>query len=298
MQMKIIGRIGLLMVTSVSICFGGAVKPKVVIYPSPAGEKLSETYRVSVEGLSVPVYIAKVAAGDKIKRFKAVDDTRHSADYFLTGQPLLFDMQGAVKVTVSIPGTVTSAKILPTSAAIKTTIASHSIILTITKPQNLTIEINGEVVRSLHLFANPLEKDVPNPRDPDVIFYGPGIHKVTHLLVGTNKTVYIAEGAIVQAIVHPNEKFTVNAGDSLKSYGSPTFELTGRNITFRGKGILDASLCPTHARNLLVIRKGSNVKIEGVILRDATTWNMPIRQSDGVVLNNVKILGYRANSTE
>jgi hypothetical protein len=261
MLLKIIGYISLLILTTINICFGVAVKSKVVIYPAPAGEKLSETYHVSVEGLSVPVYIAKVAPGDRVKRFKGVDDTRHSADYFEMAAFTYFDLQGTAKVTVSIPVNVTSVKILPTSATIKTIIVSHSIIFTITKPQNLTIEINGEIVQSLHLFANPLEKNIPNPNDPDVIFYGPGIHHVTHLLIGTNKTVYIAGGAIVQATIDPNEKFTVNARDSLKSYGSSTFELTGRNITFRGRGILDASLCPTHARNLLMVHKGSNVKI-------------------------------------
>jgi hypothetical protein len=294
--MKIIKCISLLILTLISVCIGATLKPKVVIYPAPAGEKLSEAYHVSVEGLYVPVYIAKIAPGDKVKRFKGVDDTRHSADYFEQAAFAYFDMQRAVKVKVSVPANVTSVKILPTSAAIKTTIASHSIIFTVTKPQNLTIEINGEVVRSLHLFANPLEKAIPKPNDPNVIFYGPGIHKVSHLLIGANKTVYIAGGAIVQAVIDPNEKFVVNAKDSLKNYGSPTFELSGKNITFRGRGILDASLCPTHARNLLMVHQGSNVKVEGVILRDASTWNMPIRQSDSVTVDNVKILGYRANS--
>jgi polygalacturonase len=296
LMMKIIGRISLLILTPITICFGVAVKPKVVVYPAPAGETLSKAYHVLVQGLSVPVYVAKVAPGDKVKRFKGVDDTRHSADYFETAAFAYFDMQGAAKVAISVPENVTSVKILPASAAIKTTIASHSVIFTITKPQNLTIEINGEVVQSLHLFANPLEKNIPNPNNPDVIFYGPGIHQVSHLLIGSNKIVYIAGGAIVQAIIDPSEKFTVNARDSLKNYDSPTFELTGKNITFRGRGILDASLCPTHARNLLLVRKGLNIKIEGVILRDASTWNMPIRQSDSVVVDNVKILGYRANS--
>jgi len=294
--MKTTGCISLLILTFVSICFGATVKPKVVVYPAPAGEKLSEAYRVSVQGIAVPVYVAKVAPGDKVQRFKGVDDTRHSADYFETAAFAYFDMQGAARVTISVPGKVTAVKVLPISAAVKTRIVSNFVIFTITKPQNLTIEINGEVVKSLHLFANPLERNIPNPNDPDVIFYGPGIHVVSHLLIGANKTVYIAGGAIVQATIDPDEKFTINAKDSLKNYGTPTFELMGRNIKFRGRGILDASLCPTHARNLLMVRKGSNVKIEGVILRDASTWNMPIRQSDSVVMDNVKILGYRANS--
>ena len=33
-----------------------------------------------------------------------------------------------------------------------------------------------------------------------------------------------------------------------------------------------------------------------MILRDSSTWTMPIRQSDRVTVKNVKLLGYRANS--
>jgi polygalacturonase len=33
-----------------------------------------------------------------------------------------------------------------------------------------------------------------------------------------------------------------------------------------------------------------------VILRDSSTWTIPIRQSDRVTVENVKLLGYRANS--
>ena len=36
--------------------------------------------------------------------------------------------------------------------------------------------------------------------------------------------------------------------------------------------------------------------LEGVILRDSSTWTIPIRQSDRVSVKNVKLLGYRANS--
>jgi hypothetical protein len=62
-----------------------------------------------------------------------------------------------------------------------------------------------------------------------------------------------------------------------------------------GRGIIDGSQCPIHTRNLLSIH-GDDVTVEGIILRDSSTWTVPIRRSHRVVLNNVKVFGCRANS--
>jgi hypothetical protein len=42
--------------------------------------------------------------------------------------------------------------------------------------------------------------------------------------------------------------------------------------------------------------QGQDILVEGIILRDSSTWNIPIRQSERVRVKNVKLLGYRANS--
>src|SRR5882762_9568905 len=64
-------------------CSGATLKPKVIVYPAPAGEKLSTAYQVSVSGQKVPVYMAKVTAKDNIKRFKTVDNSQRT-DYYNT----------------------------------------------------------------------------------------------------------------------------------------------------------------------------------------------------------------------
>ncbi|HWI59099.1 MAG TPA: glycosyl hydrolase family 28 protein, partial [Bacillota bacterium] len=51
----------------------------------------------------------------------------------------------------------------------------------------------------------------------------------------------------------------------------------------------------THARHLVQVH-GKDITLEGVILRDSSTWTIPIRQSERVTVQNVKLLGYRANS--
>jgi hypothetical protein len=274
--------------------YANGAKNKIVVYPAPKGELLNQAYKVAVNGHNVPVYTAKIAANDRPYQFKGVADIKNSAKYYDTTAFAYFDMRGKALVTVTVPNVVTSVKVLPTAAGITATIRGHSVTFPVSSFKNLTIEINGEWVRSLHLFVNPIETNVPKATDPNVIYFGPGIHEISHLEVGNNKTIYIAGGAIVRAVIDPNEKYSVNRTDSMRNY-SPTLSLRGRNITIRGRGIIDASACPTHARNLLFIR-GTNINVEGIILRDASTWTVPIRQSDSVVVDNIKILGYRANS--
>jgi len=107
-------------------------------------------------------------------------------------------------------------------------------------------------------------------------------------------TVFVAGGAVVRGVIRPEESFHISSYSGLRTY-SPTFVLRGTNIAFRGRGVVDGSRCTTHARNLLLVQ-GKDITIEGVILRDSSTWNIPIRQSDRVRVRNMKLLGYRANS--
>lgn len=246
----------------------------------PAGEERSSAYTVQVAGRDVPVYTAKVAPADPALRWKAMDDKVHSAEYFDTAAFAYFDVQRPVEVSVTCPEPIRSAKILPSSLKIVPVIAGRRLTFSLAEPRLLTVEVNGNWVGALHLFANPPEARAPRPDDPNVIYFGPGIHEVAGVTVGSGQTVYIAAGAVVKG-----------AGDRR----GPVFTLEGEGITVRGRGIIDGSLCPTHSRNLMMVR-GRDITIEGVILRDSSVWTIPIRQSDRVTVKNVKLLGYRANS--
>ena len=98
----------------------------------------------------------------------------------------------------------------------------------------------------------------------------------------------------MRGVIGTNEPFSISGYSGLRNY-SPTFLLKGTNIQFRGRGILDGGSCPTHARHLLQVQ-GSRISLEGVILRDSSTWTIPIRRSEQVTVRNLKLLGYRANS--
>ena len=133
----------------------------VQVYPAPVGEELSKDFGVQVEGKPIPVYVARVAPAEPECRWKAMDDKAHSADYFEKASFAYFDMQGTVTVTVDCPEVIQSAKVLPSSRKITPTIQGKRLSLTLSEPKPLTIEVNGDWVRSLHLFANPPESQVP-----------------------------------------------------------------------------------------------------------------------------------------
>lgn len=254
---------------------------QVKVQAAPAGEPLSTNFSVSVEGRSVPVYIAKVASGDRGLRFKSVDDIPTSGTYFERAGFSSFDCDGAVNVTVTCPESVRQAKLLPTSYGIVPFFSGNKVSFKVSASQQVTLEINGDWVRSLHLFANALESDVPRADDPNVIFFGPGIHEISGLRVSSGQTVYLADGAIVRG--------------KTNEHHLPTFWLQGSNITVRGRGVLDGSLCPIHTQHLLEIT-GTNILIDGITLRDSSTWTVPVRRSKDVRITNFKLFGSRANS--
>jgi polygalacturonase len=271
-------------------------KSNVIIYTAPSGETLSKAYTVTADGKEVPIYIAKVASSDRKLRYKAMDDKLNSAKFFEEAAFGYFDLSGSTEITVKAAVAIKTVKILPSSYQINPIIKDGFVSFTLKEGQQVTVEVNGEIIQSLHLFANPIEKDKPDANDPNVIFYGPGIHEVSRLVVKDNQTLYLAGGAILRTVIGENEKTSTVPTSGLKNKPyPPSITLVGRNIKVRGRGIIDASACPTHSRNMIMVQ-GENISIEGIILRDASLWTLPVRQSAKVHINNIKLLGYRANS--
>jgi hypothetical protein len=251
------------------------------IFPAPEGEPRSSDFSVSVEGADVPVYLARVAPADDQRRWKAMDDAAHSGDYADHASFAAFDIDGPVIINITCPNAVRAARVFPTSYHIEPKIDGKHVTLTLAQPRNLTIEVNDDWIHSLHLFANPMETDAPRQDEPNVIYFGPGVHTIREgIKVTSGKTLYLAGGAILRAE---------------GSAGGPVVSLSGEHVSLRGRGIIDGSKCPTHTRNLLAVR-GKDITIDGIILHDSSTWNVPMRQCDRVSVTNLKILGCRANS--
>jgi polygalacturonase len=244
---------------------------------APAGETLSSRFTVAVENQQSPVY---PAASIVIAALAAPGVTQTGEMAFSS-----FDFTGTVTVTVTVAGGVHSAKILPSSSGIMPTVSGNRVTFTVSKPSQLTLDVNGDWMNSLHLFANPIETNVPSANDPNVIYFGPGVHVIQPLKVDSGKTVYVAAGAVVYGKLGPNQT------------EGPVMWLSGSNITLRGRGIIDGGMYTkaNRAGNLVKV-SGNNIHLEGVVLRNSDDWSIPIIRSQNVTVENVKILGSRPNS--
>jgi len=184
----------------------GAV-PVLVTYPAPAGELPSADYAVEANGKPVFVYRADVLHGGPAS--------------FAS-----FDFSGTVQVAVTSQRPVHSAKIRPNSAGISPTVQNKTIRFELSRPGQLTVELNDGIERPLHLFADPVEADTPRPDDPHVLYFGPGVHEVGTTKVRSNTTVYLAGGAIVRGIIRPDEKPVGESFAKKKTY-MPIFLIEG-----------------------------------------------------------------------
>jgi hypothetical protein len=274
-----------LIIIALSSCSAGS--NRVMVYPAPDNEPLNEQYHVSADGVDVPVYNAKIGNADKKLRETAMDNHANSHLYYDVAGFASFDLLNSpVEVSVTVAQDVKQAKILPASAGITPVVEGKKVSFKVEKPCNLTVEINGEHVKSLHLFVNPEETDKPSPDAPGVVYFGPGVHELTETIeLKDNQTLYIAGGALIRC-----------ANDTVTGSRTPSFVVSGSNVKVLGRGIIDQeNVHRLQPRNMMVVN-GDKLLMNGVILRNSCVWTLSLRGAQNITIDNVKIMGHRANS--
>lgn len=231
-------------------------RAEVVTYPAPAEENLlSSDYTVEVGGKAVPVY----------RIVTQWQDGKYSM--------ATFDFSGPVTVKIKTNRPLGNLTVLPAKYGIKPTIENGEAVFTTDRPFKISFEPTG-YDSPLLIFGNALEQDPPKPDDPNLIYFGAGVHRpeggVIRLAAG--QTLYLAGGAVVKAAVSAR----------------------GDNIRILGRGMLDGGdwehrlgpsgrmLNPTNCKNLLV---------QDIIIRDSFHWTLVPQDCDGVRIENVKIVG-------
>jgi len=263
---------------------GQLAHAQLVTYKAPEGSLLNTDFSVRVrqkghEWQNVSVYLAKVT--NVIGTKNIIENTSFA----------YFDFSGEAEVSVTYnKGSIKQARIRPVSDSIIAKVRSNTITFSLTGPRNLSIEVNGDIFHNLQLFANPIETFRPSPTDTSVIYYGPGIHQAGSVVVPSNKTVYIAGGAIVQG------QFLINHAE---------------NVRIFGRGILsqlalwhdDAKVLNTASKNIvkesrndeLTINFSKNVEVEGLIVMPHK-YSVLIGQSNDVKISNLKSFSSEGNA--
>jgi polygalacturonase len=267
----------------------------VVTYPAPDGETASPDYAISVNGKPVHGYTSRVYD----TRFTEAEEygLKYSTVTFA-----YFDFEGEVTVEVRVNRGADTATIRPQSYGIEPEVHDGVIRFHLDHPRKLTIEPDGREDRVLHLFANSLETERPQPDHPDVIYFGPGVHEIGSLALKSNQTVYIAGGAVVYGIIEPHEK-PIRTEVRLNRYRFARHNHmisaeNANNVRILGRGILDGSriIAAGARKNPINFTRCNNVEVSGIIMRGSPCWNLTLYRTHNARVANVKQLAWFYNS--
>lgn len=269
-------------------------KQKLVLYPGP--ETLEDA---AVEDLATASEadrditlkhcvdtIIKVNGQDCYVYDTNVNHSRSwSGDYLpkLSRTPITyFDFEGRADIEITVPERdLERVTISPLSYGIEPKIdkENHTVSFSVKEPDTYTVQFDDSPERAIHIFANPLETEVPDFEDENVIYVEPGEWDMNKIHLQDGQTLYIAGGAVVHGTVQAEGK---------------------DNITVMGRGIIDGSkLSGWRGRAPFVpleFNACKNVKIQDVLVLNSNAWVCQGFETEDLVIDGLKIISCRPNS--
>jgi hypothetical protein len=163
-----------------------------------------------------------------------------------------FNFEGRVEVSVQKNnGTFAKVAIRPTSREIRHRIVDGTVMFSLDRPENLSIEFDDDRHHNLHLFTQPIRRDLPVQRvaemssydigkadipdlDQPVVYFRPGVYK-GDIRLKSNTTVYIDGSAIIQSpLIIENVENVRVLSDGLFDDGGQTIIRNASNVTIDG----------------------------------------------------------------
>lgn len=270
----------------------------VVLDLAEIGANISSRYTVTVNGVLVPVI--KIQGGQ-------VPSYVH------------FSFAGKAEVNVTVNESVNSYILTPKSYGIVSAKSGNEITFALDKPRKMILHHVNSSTGSLAIFADGIEENAPKLGDRGVInvldyvadnsgrnnnskqiqsainmvptggvlYFPPGIYTANGLNCKAKSTIYIAAGAVIQSTTDGDAKTIFNIGAD--------------DVTIKGRGVLDGKGNINRAAGRmynLLENHGNNWKLEGIILRNPTAWNI-MTYGTNLSFRNVKcITGMEVGNTD
>jgi hypothetical protein len=179
-------------------------------------------------------------------------------------------MSGPVSVEITSKRSFTNVVVRPGAREVRPAVSGRIITFGLPKVGQVTVELDGPH-HALHLFGDPPEVDVPSGDGAGVRYFGPGVHRPGKIQLKSGETLYVAGGAVVYTAV----------------------EARGASgVRILGRGIIDTSKYERdQGGGCIRLTDSSDVKVEGVILRDPDVWCLSAFGCRNVEIANVKLVG-------
>lgn len=216
---------------------------------APHGAAITGDLAIVAGGVDVPVY-----------RCQALDYAMLVAD-------------GPVEITVTAGAPLGAVTVRPQHRGAATTVDGATLTLAVDRPRQLYVELAGRP--PLALFIDPPDARAPDPADPDVRFFGPGVHHPGEIALRSGQTLYLAAGAVVHGHVRASGV---------------------ERVSVRGTGILDGTHLPRGHCRLMVFEGCRDVLVEGITTVGTPSWNLVFGACERVRVSRVKLIGWVVTS--
>ena len=185
---------------------------------------------------------------------------------------------GPCRIEVACSGReIETAVVRPLAAVIGPEITAGKAAFDLPGPGNYTVEFNGRAEGALHLFITGTDPDKPDPADPKVHWFGPGVHRDQMITVRNGETIYLDAGCVL--------------------YGQIYCGL-GKHFTIAGPGVLCGSIYDRYKDTIVPVNLSncSDFTIRDITILDPSAWTVNLLKCKNAVIENVKIVSARSNS--
>lgn len=216
-----------------------------------------------------------------------------------------FDMEGEVEICVE-PQKAQAVKveIRPLSKAVPYSLENNRITFKLDRPAKLSVEVNGERFSNLHLFANPLESNRPDPEGDGVLLLKPAVHRTIDIVRqavemkeagGGRPVLYFAPGMhyLEETLLHIPSGTSVYLAGGAVLVGSLVCDRV-EDVTIYGRGVVylsDFHRFSSFRGVRIVFSK--RVSIEGIVTVDPPHYSIYIGKSEQIAIENFKTFSTR-----
>ena len=230
-----------------------------------AGEPSIESWSVHVDGRPLRLEHQVILTHHKEKS-PYIDDLK--GGWYQYGR---FTLRKPVEVRVSSTRSLAGLSVVPTKyGVVPKHVSENEVAFVAKRPFHLSFESNGRH-GALLLFAD--EPMAAPPQTPDVVYFGAGVHVRETVDLHSGQTLFLDEGAVLYA----------------------RMSASGENISICGHGTISGArfgrFKGPKGYGFLWLHNATNVTVRGVAIAAPNKWSVAVKECDGVVFDDVRVLG-------